>query len=145
LHRKVVNRKHKSPANWVVAPLCCGVGNGKLPGRAGFATEDVFPGNGQSTSQDGELRRLQRENERLRQERDFLKQAAVYFVKAWRERTPASWELIADSDWHTHAEPKRAIFEYIEVWYNQKRRHSALGYKSPAEYEIQLALTRRAG
>jgi putative transposase len=54
------------------------------------------------------------------------------------------WELIEESDWHTHKEARRAIFEYLEVWYNQKRRHSALGYKSPAEYEAELALTRRA-
>ena len=54
------------------------------------------------------------------------------------------WELIEESDWHTHNEAKRAIFEYLEVWYNQTRCHSALGYKSPAEYEAELALTRRA-
>ncbi len=53
-------------------------------GRAGFAAEDVFPGNGQPPSQDEELRRLQRENERLRQERDFLKKAAAYFAKESR-------------------------------------------------------------
>jgi transposase len=52
--------------------------------RAGFAAEDVFPGNGQLPSQDEELRRLQRENERLRQERDFLKKAAAYFAKESR-------------------------------------------------------------
>jgi putative transposase len=54
------------------------------------------------------------------------------------------WELIEESDWHTHEEAKRDLFEYLEVWYNRRRRHSALGYKSPAEYEAQLALTRRA-
>jgi transposase InsO family protein len=54
------------------------------------------------------------------------------------------WELIQESDWHTHEEARRAIFDYIEVWYNRRRRHSALGYKSPAEYEALLALTRRA-
>jgi putative transposase len=54
------------------------------------------------------------------------------------------WELIEESDWHTHEQAKRAIFEYLEVWYNRKRRHSALGYKSPAEYEAELALTGRA-
>jgi putative transposase len=30
-----------------------------------------------------------------------------------------------------------ALFEYIEVWYNRHRRHSALGYLSPAEFEAQ--------
>lgn len=54
------------------------------------------------------------------------------------------WELIQDSDWHTHEEARRAIFDYIEVWYNRQRRHSSLGYKSPAEFEKQLAFTPRA-
>ncbi len=54
------------------------------------------------------------------------------------------WELIEGADWHTREEARRAISEYIEVWYNRKRRHSSLGGKSPAEYEEQLALTLRA-
>ena len=54
------------------------------------------------------------------------------------------WELIEDSDWQTHAEAKRAIFDYLEVWYNRQRRHSSLGFMSPAAYEAQLALTPRA-
>lgn len=49
------------------------------------------------------------------------------------------WELIAKADWHTHVEARAAIFEYIEVWYNRQRRHSALGYLSPVAYEAQLA------
>lgn len=53
-------------------------------GRVGFASNDVFPGPGQRTSQEDELRRLQRENETLRQERDFLKKAAAYFAKESR-------------------------------------------------------------
>ena len=35
----------------------------------------------------------------------------------------------------TRAEARAAIFEYIEVFYNNQRRHSSLGYVSPAEYE----------
>ncbi|GHO71270.1 hypothetical protein KSC_101620 [Ktedonobacter sp. SOSP1-52] len=34
-------------------------------------------------------------------------------------------------------EAKIAIFEYIEVYYNRKRRHSALGYLSPVTFEKQ--------
>ena len=30
---------------------------------------------------------------------------------------------------------RRALFDYIEGWYNPHRRHSALGYLSPAEFE----------
>lgn len=48
------------------------------------------------------------------------------------------FELLMRSDWHTKEEARRAIFRYIETWYNRKRRHSTLGYVSPAEYEMQL-------
>jgi transposase InsO family protein len=49
------------------------------------------------------------------------------------------WELIQVSDWQTRAEARRAIFEYIECWYNRQRRHSSLGYLSPLEYEQRLS------
>jgi transposase InsO family protein len=48
------------------------------------------------------------------------------------------FELLMQSDWHTRADARRAVFRYIETWYNRKRRHSTLGYVSPAEYEEQL-------
>ena len=35
----------------------------------------------------------------------------------------------------THANAKEELFDYIEIFYNQQRRHSALDYVSPAEYE----------
>jgi len=35
----------------------------------------------------------------------------------------------------TRAAARRAIFEYIEVWYNRQRLHSSLGYLSPADFE----------
>ncbi len=40
-------------------------------------------------------------------------------------------------------EAKRALFEYLEVFYNRRRRHSTIGYVSPAVYE-QQALTAQA-
>lgn len=48
------------------------------------------------------------------------------------------FELIMKHDWQTKDEARRAIFRYIETWYNRKRRHSTLGYISPAEYEEGL-------
>jgi len=36
-------------------------------------------------------------------------------------------------------EAKQSIFEYIEVFYNRKRKHSALGYVSPVEFETMVA------
>jgi putative transposase len=44
-------------------------------------------------------------------------------------------ELVHGADFATRAEARAAIVEYIEVFYNTKRRHSSLGYVSPAEYE----------
>ena len=44
----------------------------------------------------------------------------------------------ADHTFQTRALARQAIFEYIEVWYNRQRRHSALGYLSPCAFE-QLA------
>jgi transposase InsO family protein len=52
-------------------------------------------------------------------------------------------ELVYERSFQTHEEAKRALFEYIEAWYNRRRRHSALGYASPEEYE-RSALTRSA-
>ena len=44
----------------------------------------------------------------------------------------------ADRPFPSRAAARQAIFEYIEVWYNRQRRHSALGYLSPCAFE-QLA------
>ncbi len=44
-------------------------------------------------------------------------------------------ELIDRRRFKTHAEARMAIFDYIEGWYNPHRRHSALGYLSPMNYE----------
>lgn len=41
----------------------------------------------------------------------------------------------ADHVFPSRALARKAIFEYIEIWYNLQRRHSALGYLSPAQYE----------
>ncbi len=49
-------------------------------------------------------------------------------------------ELVHRSDFETRAEARSAIFEYIEVFYNRWRRHSYIGYMSPAEFEA-AALT----
>ena len=44
-------------------------------------------------------------------------------------------ELVYLESYETKAGARQSIFEYIEVFYNRVRRHSALGYKSPLEYE----------
>ena len=44
-------------------------------------------------------------------------------------------ELLDRRKFKTRAEAKMAIFEFIEGWYNPHRRHSALDYRSPIQYE----------
>jgi putative transposase len=44
-------------------------------------------------------------------------------------------ELVHHEDYATRAEARASIFEFIEIFYNRQRRHSTLGYVSPAEYE----------
>jgi transposase InsO family protein len=48
------------------------------------------------------------------------------------------FELLRKHDWTTPEEARGALFWYIEAWYNRKRRHSTLGYVSPAAYEAAL-------
>jgi len=44
-------------------------------------------------------------------------------------------ELLDRQSWATRDELARAIFEYIEAWYNPRRRHSTLDMLSPVQYE----------
>jgi len=47
-------------------------------------------------------------------------------------------EWIGDTIYRNHEEANTAIFEYIETFYNTKRRHATLGYKTPAQYENEM-------
>jgi transposase InsO family protein len=44
-------------------------------------------------------------------------------------------ELTRGESFATREEARSSLFEYIEVFFNRVRRHSSLGYLSPAEYE----------
>jgi transposase InsO family protein len=46
-------------------------------------------------------------------------------------------ELLARGVWKTREAARSAIFNYIEAWYNTRRRHSTLGYESPASFEAR--------
>ena len=48
-------------------------------------------------------------------------------------------ELIGTHVFASHAEAKAALFDYIEVFYNRRRIHSALGFQSPVDYENNLS------
>lgn len=47
-------------------------------------------------------------------------------------------ELLKNSTFQNVQQAQEMIFEYIEAYYNRKRRHSALKYKSPANFELQI-------
>ncbi|MDX1524550.1 MAG: IS3 family transposase, partial [Anaerolineae bacterium] len=48
------------------------------------------------------------------------------------QESPVFYSVTFDATW---SEARLDIFEYIEVFYNRVRRHSALGFKSPANFE----------
>jgi putative transposase len=53
-------------------------------------------------------------------------------------------ELVHRQRWATRLELRAALFEYIEVFYNRRRLHSTLGYKTPVQVETEHRLTRAA-
>jgi len=64
--------------------------------------------------------------------------------QCWDNAVAESWfatlklELIDRQPWATRAQVRRAVFEFVEVFYNRQRLHSSLNYLSPAEYERQV-------
>jgi len=51
----------------------------------------------------------------------------------------AKRELTHHQSYATREEARRSLFEYIEAFYNRRRLHSTLGYRSPVEYELRFA------
>jgi putative transposase len=48
-------------------------------------------------------------------------------------------ELLDEHHWDSRQQLALAIFEWIEAWYNPKRRHSYCGMLSPVDYEAAHA------
>lgn len=48
-------------------------------------------------------------------------------------------ELVHEASWHDLEEARAALHEYIEVFYNRQRLHSALGYRTPIEVDAAAA------
>jgi len=48
-------------------------------------------------------------------------------------------ECVGFEDYKSRAETKANIFSYIELFYNRKRRHSAIGYQSSMAFENAIA------
>jgi len=68
---------------------------------------------------------------------------SVFILSKWYNAMVESFwatlkeEGIGEIIFATRNEATTAIFEYIEVYYNRKRRHSSLEYLSPVQYEKQ--------
>lgn len=52
-------------------------------------------------------------------------------------------ELVHRAKFRTRREAKAALFEYIEIFYNRQRRHSSIGYRTPAQARMDM-VTRMA-
>ena len=50
-------------------------------------------------------------------------------------------ELLDRRKWNTRLELANAMFEYLEIWHNRKRRHSQLGWLTPIEFERNRIIT----
>ncbi|WP_419992669.1 IS3 family transposase [Streptomyces boninensis] len=87
--------------------------------------------------------------------REFAEVAEGFGIRLSTGRTGVCWDnALAESFfatlkrelgaggpqiWPSRAVAHSAIFDFIEGWYNPRRLHSSLGYRSPAEYEAALA------
>ncbi len=49
-------------------------------------------------------------------------------------------ELLGPQLWATRAAARSAVFAWLEIWYNRRRRHSALAYRPPAAFEEDVLL-----
>ena len=94
--------------------------------------QHAFPGHGQMKPEQLEIAQLKREVLRLKAERDILKNLS-FFSSLKTERT-------ARKMYRTRDDAKADVFDYIERFYNPKRRHSTIGYLSPMEFERQAGL-----
>jgi transposase InsO family protein len=53
-------------------------------------------------------------------------------------------ELVHQTHFRTRRDAKAALFEYIEVFYNRQRRHSSVGYRTPAQARIDITMAQAA-
>jgi transposase InsO family protein len=53
-------------------------------------------------------------------------------------------ELVHRTRFATRREARSAIFEYIEIFYNRQRRHSSIGYRTPAQARLDITMAQAA-
>jgi len=85
-----------------------------------------------------------KEFRKLIESNTFITQSMSRKANCWDNAVAESFfktlkvELIYHQKFNTLEEAKSKVFEYIEVWYNRKRLHSSLGYKTPSEVEYEF-------
>ena len=52
--------------------------------------------------------------------------------------------LVHRTRFSTRREARAALFEYIEIFYNQRRRHSSIGYRTPAQARRDMTIAQAA-
>lgn len=78
-------------------------------------------------------------------EANGVRQSLSRARQCWDNAVGESWfstlkeELVYRHAWPTRAQARRAIFEFVEVFYNRQRLHSSLNYLTPVEYEERRA------
>ncbi len=76
--------------------------------------------------------------------REFVKQSMSRKGNCWDNAVAESFfkslkvELVYHKKYNNQSEAELSIFEWIETWYNSKRRHSTLNYKNITEIELEL-------
>ncbi len=48
-------------------------------------------------------------------------------------------ELVMHCDYRTRDQARASLFDYVEVFYNRQRRHSAIDYEAPLVFEVAQA------
>ena len=62
------------------------------------------------------------------------------YHNAWTESFMGTLksEMLQGGCFHNQADARAEIFEYIDSYYNHQRKPSALGYRTPAQFEAQI-------
>ena len=84
------------------------------------------------------LVRSERRPENLSREFEPTAQSAWNWVRqAGHDGGTLDCEILDRRNFRSQAEARMAVFQFIEGFYTPTRRHSALGYLSPIEYEVR--------
>lgn len=90
------------------------------------------------------------EFKRLISSNKLVRQSMSRKANCWDNAVAESFFKSLKTEWTNHSryqsfsQAEIAVFEYIEAWYNTNRRHSALGYRTPTEFEIYLQTIKAA-